>query len=565
MRYSALVRYLRLVGRMALVTVPLVAGGFIWQAAAAREGSHVFDQVVTLVSERFVDTLDSGAIYEKAAEGLVHELNDPYTELLPPKRLTEFSRRTGGRYGGVGMEIADVGGSIIVNRVFPHTPAGESGVLEGDRIIGIDTASTRGWKVTQVSETLVGTPGTKVTVKFARPGVAEPIVFHFTRAIIQVPAVPFDLMLDGKIGYIPLLQFNESAAEDVEAALQRLVDQGAKGVILDLREDPGGILDQALAVSNLFLREGQEIASVRGRNTPPQVYTAKERPVLPTLPLVVLVDGGSASASEIVAGALQDHDRALIVGTTSFGKGLVQTLFPLDGGYALKMTTAKWYTPSGRSIQKERKLLPDGELVEVHPDSLENTPIGQPASRTRKITIDGSPISVAPKDSLETDSARKARPAFKSDAGRVVYGGGAITPNVIVKAETLSTREQNFFTKTVGTKVQLFNQALSNVALDLKPSVRPDFTVQPAWRDDLYTRLQSAGVAIPRAEYDSLAPTIDRLIGDRVTRVAFGDSALKRRQLPDDVQLRRALELMERGQSQHDLFVEAQQMAAAQP
>jgi carboxyl-terminal processing protease len=565
MRHPALARYVRLVGRLALVTVPLVAGGFIWQSAATHDGSRVFDQVVTLVSERFVDTLDSGALYEKAAQGLVRELNDPYTELLPPKRLTEFSRRTGGRYGGVGMEIADVGGSIVVNRVFPHTPAGESGVLEGDRIIAIDTASTRGWKVAQISENLVGTPGTKVTVKFARPGVAEPIVFHFTRAIIQVPAVPFQIMLNGKIGYIPLQQFNESAAEDVAAALQKLEDQGAKGIILDLRDDPGGILDQALAVSNLFLRQGQEIASVRGRNTPPQVYTAKERPVLPTVPLVVMVNGMSASASEIVAGALQDHDRALIVGTTSFGKGLVQTLFPLDGGYALKMTTAKWYTPSGRSIQKERKLLPDGELVEVHPDSLENTPTGQATPKTRKITIDGSSVLAARSDSVETDSARRARPTFKSDAGRLVYGGGAITPDVIVKPETLSTREQNFFAKAVGPKTQQFAQVLSNLALDLKPAVRPDFTVQPAWRDDLYARLQSVGIAIPRAQYDSVTPTIDHLIADRVTRVAFGDSALKRRQLPDDVQLRRALELIERGQSQHDLFVEAQQMAAAQP
>jgi carboxyl-terminal processing protease len=279
-----------------------------------------------------------------------------------------------------------------------------------------------------------------------------------------------------------------------------------------------------------------------------------------------MVDGMSASASEIVAGALQDHDRALIVGTTSFGKGLVQTLFPLDGGYALKMTTAKWYTPSGRSIQKERKLLPDGELVEVHPDSLENRETGQPVPKSRKIAVDGSIIATAASpDSVESDSARRARPAFKSDAGRLVYGGGAITPDVIVKPETLSTREQNFFAKTVGPKQQQFAQALSNVALDLKPAIRSDFTVQPAWRDDLYTRLQSVGIAIPRAEYDSVTPTIDRLIANRLTRVAFGDSALKRRELPDDSQLRRALELLQRGQSQHDLFVEAQQMAAAQP
>jgi carboxyl-terminal processing protease len=289
-------------------------------------------------------------------------------------------------------------------------------------------------------------------------------------------------------------------------------------------------------VSNLFLREGQEIVSVRGRNTPPQVYTAKDRPAVPTIPMIVLINGQSASASEIVAGALQDHDRALLVGTTSYGKGLVQTLFPLDGGYALKMTTAKWYTPSGRSIQKDRKLLPDGEFVEVHPDS------------------------------SDSDSSRRARPAFKSDAGRIVYGGGAITPDVVVKPETLTTREQTFFNKEIGAKAPQLYQALANLALDLKPAVQnPNFSVSQAWRDDLYNRMQAAGISVPRVEYDSMTPDIDRMIGDRVTRVAFGDSSLKRRQLPDDVQLERAISLVERAQTQHDLFVEAQQMAAAQP
>jgi carboxyl-terminal processing protease len=521
-----------------LAVLPFVAGGFMLQArtgsGAGHEGPRVFDQVLSLVSDRFVDTLDASALYEKAAQGLVHELNDPYTELLPPKRLTDFSRRTGGRYGGIGMEIQDVGGSIVVNRVFPHTPAEDAGVIEGDRIVGIDTAVTRGWKVTQVSDYLIGTPGTKVLVKFARPGIAEPIGLHFTRAVIHVPAVPYAIMLEDKIAYIPLQQFNESASDDLEAALHRLVTrEGARGVILDLRGDPGGILDQALSVTNLFLHEGQEIVSVRGRNAAPQVYVAKEHAVLPTIPLVVLIDGLSASASEIVAGALQDHDRALIVGTTSFGKGLVQTLFPLDGGYALKMTTAKWYTPSGRSIQKERKLLADGEFVEVHPDS------------------------------LETDSARRSRPGYKSDAGRIVYGGGAITPDVVVKPDTLTTQEQNF-NKELAPKTQQVIQALSNAALDLKGKVKPDFTVQPAWRDELFTRLQNAGVAVSRAQYDSLTPYVDRLIAARVSRVAFGDSTAKRRDLQDDVQLKRATELLERGQSQRDLFAEAEQIAAAQ-
>jgi carboxyl-terminal processing protease len=223
------------------------------------------------------------------------------------------------------------------------------------------------------------------------------------------------------------------------------------------------------------------------------------------------------------------------MGTTSFGKGLVQTVFPLDAGYALKMTTAKWYTPSGRSIQKERKLLPDGEFIEVHPDS------------------------------LETDSSRKARPAFKSDAGRTVYGGGAITPDVVIKPDTLTTQQQAF-NKLIAPKIQPVLQALASLALDVKSTVKsPSFTVPPAWRDDFYGRLQKAGVAINRAQYDSMSSYVDRVIGGRVTLAAFGDSAQKRRDLDVDVQLKKAVELLQRSQTQKDLFDEAQQLAAVPP
>ncbi len=525
----------RTVALASLALVPLVAGGFALQSRVTNDGAHLFDQVFARVSDQFVDTISASSLYEKAAQGLVHELNDPYTELLAPKKSDEFQRRTGGRYGGIGMEIGDLGNSIVVVHIFPHTPAEEAGVMEGDHIINVDSASTRGWKLNNVSDSLLGRPGTKVSVKFMRPGVPDPISFRFTRAIIHVPAIPYGIMLDGKIAYVPLGVFNEDASDDLIAELHRLVNvDGAKSVILDLRDDPGGILDQALAVSNVFLKEGQELVSVRGRNVPVQVYIAKDKPAQPTIPLVVLVNSGAASASEIVAGALQDHDRALIVGTTSFGKGLVQTLFQLDGGYALKMTTAKWYTPSGRSIQKERKLLADGEFVEVHPDS------------------------------LESDSARRARPLFKSDAGRVVFGGGAITPDVVVKGDTYSTQEQAF-NRAVAVKQQQVYQALANLALDLKPQVKSEnFTVTAEWRDDLFKRFQAADVPVSRAQFDSLTPYMNRLIGARVARTVFGDSAEKRRDLDIDVQLRKAMDLLQHSPTQKELFAEAQQMASAE-
>jgi carboxyl-terminal processing protease len=240
-----------------------------------------------------------------------------------------------------------------------------------------------------------------------------------------------------------------------------------------------------------------------------------------------LTDGRSASASEIVAGALQDHDRALIVGTTSFGKGLVQSVFPLEGGYALKMTTAKWYTPNGRSIQKERKLLPSGEFVEVMPDS------------------------------LETDSARRSRPAFRSDAGRIVYGGGAITPDIIVRPDTLTTAEQKVF-NAFAPKTAEVRATLMDYALELKKGVRPDFAVQPAWREEFYRRLQAKNVTLDHAQFEQAGSEIDRLLGNTVARLAFGDSTAKRRSVSDDTQLVHAIQVLRQSQSQKDLFVIAQ-------
>ncbi len=514
-----------------IVALPLLAGGFFLQARESRDGAQLFGEVYQLVNERFVDTVGAGALYERAARGLVKELQDPYSELLSPKDLALFQRNTGGKYGGVGMQIEDQQGQITVSRVFPGTPAEAAGIAEGDRIVMVDTSSTRGWKTSQVSERLLGTPGTKVSAKFARAGISEPIAATFTRAIIKIPSIPYAITFDGKIGYIPMQQFNESTASDMAKSLQKLTAEGAKGLILDLRGNPGGYLDQALAVSNMFMAQGQEIASVRGRDAE-QHYKAERRPLAPTIPMVILTDGYTASASEIVAGALQDHDRAVILGTTSFGKGLVQTVYNLDGGWALKMTTGKWFTPSGRTIQKERKLLADGRFVETHPDS------------------------------LESDSARKARPAFKSDGGRLVYGGGAVTPDLIIRPDTFTTIEQAFI-RAIAPKSQEIYIQLYEFALGQRGKVGADFKVTPAWRDSLFRRITTAGVKVDRPMYDNAAKYMDRLIENRVARFAFGDSTAKRRDIDDDVQLRRALEILRKGPSQKELFAIAARAASS--
>src|SRR5215208_1638392 len=300
-----------------LLLIPLVAGGFFLQKSPAPGTPRLFDQVISLVANRYVDSLQGSAIFEKAAHGLVRELNDPYSELLAPKQNDEFNRSVGGRYGGVGMLLEEQKTnssvtSVVVSRVFPHTPAEEGGVQEGDRIIQVDTLPIVDSKIDKVSDALRGIAGTTVKVTFARPGVAEPVRLSFKRAVIHVPAVPFSTMLGDKVGYIPLQTFNENAADEVEAAAAKLVNEGARGIVLDLRENGGGIVEQSLAVSSLFLKRGQAIVNVRSRNAAEEVARASDEHLATQPPMVVLTDGGSASASEIVAGALQDHDRALV-------------------------------------------------------------------------------------------------------------------------------------------------------------------------------------------------------------------------------------------------------------
>jgi carboxyl-terminal processing protease len=508
--------------------LPLLAGAFILGSRSTRDSARLFDQVLQYVSVRYVDSLGTGELYEKAARGLVREIQDPYAALYSPKELSEFTASTGGRYGGLGMLVEDQEGVVVVSRVYPHTPAEAGGVREGDRIIGVEEKTTRGLKLGQVTDMLKGTPGTVVNVTFGRPGVQQPIPMKFTRAVIRIPAVPYAIMLDKKTGYIPLYQFNETAAQEVTEAVARLQKEGAKSLVIDLRGNGGGIVDEAIDISNLFLKPGVEIASVRGREGPPQLFTSRGQPLAPTIPLVIMIDGYTASASEIVAGALQDHDRALLVGTTSFGKGLVQSLYQLDGGWALKMTTAKWYTPSGRSIQKERKVV-DGQLVE------------EP-------------------DSVEGDTAKRERPVFHSDGGRVVYGGGTITPDLFVKADTLSGVEQRFL-KAVTPKSQEFYVVLYNYSMSLKDGVHPDFVVSAAWRDEFYDRLNTANVKVSRALYDSASNEVDRLLGDRIARFAFGDSTAKRRELSDDTQLVAALNLLKQVPTQKDLFLIAERQS----
>jgi carboxyl-terminal processing protease len=505
-----------------LILVPGVAGGWVLRGSLPESGARMFTQVLHIVQGAGIADLTEDETYRRAARGLLEHIDDPYAELYSPEQLATFSReQLGARYGGLGMQIEDQGGVVTVTRVFPNSPAERGGVRAGDRVLTVDGTPTRGLKLDEVSGRLIGPAGTTVDVAFGRAGVPEPIRGTYERAIINIPAVPYTLLLDGGVGYIPLHRFNESASSDVRTAMRQLAAQGATSYVLDVRGNGGGSLEEALTISNLFLPAGREISRVEYRNREPDIYTSRNVTVQQDAPMVVLTDGFSASASEIVAGALQDHDRALVLGTGSFGKGLVQQIYPLDGGWAVKLTTGKWYTPSGRSIQRDRA---------------EN----------------GAPLAA---DTLTL-------PVFRSAGGRTIYGGGGITPDLVVEPDTMDTTEQEFM-RQYGAHTQQLYIAVYDVALEVKDGLTSDFDIRPEWRDRLFTRLQAGDVPVSRAEYDRARTLIDRMLSQRVAALAFGDSAAFRRFVPYDAQLRAATELLREGRTQADVFGLAARRSAA--
>lgn len=506
----------------AVLAATFLMGGYVLPDQEARTGPDLFRDVLTLVSTRYVDTLDISEVYERAAEGLVDRLGDPYADLFSPEDMEEFTVAYEGHYAGVGMLIENQEGTPIVRRVFPNTPAERTGVQMGDRIMAVSGEPVAGWPLEKVSNALKGEPGTEVDVVFARYGVGRPIETRMTRAVVRIPAVPYATRVDGDVGYIPLLQFNETAAEEVAASIRDLQEEGVSGLVLDLRGNGGGIVEQAVQIAGMFLPEGTGVALQKERGSDDSEYRSDGDPLAPTLPLVVLIDGASASASEIVAGALQDHDRAVVIGTTSFGKGLVQTAYRVEGGYVFKMTTGQWFTPSGRSIHRDR-VLEDGRLVEVD-------------------------------DSTHFGAGRDDRPTYRSDAGRLVYGGGGIMPDLEVEPDTLTAAEEALVELLLPRSPD-FSVTVFDMAAELKGEVDRDFVIRDEWRADLYDRLIEKGIELDRPVFDAGAGYIDRILLDRIGRLAFGDAYVKERDAANDVQLMRAAEIIHQGGArQADLF-----------
>ncbi len=313
------------------------------------KGLKLFSDVIELVEKNYVDPVDSKEMIEKAIQGMVHSL-DPHSSLLPPDDFKELQLDTQGEFTGIGVSITMRNGFVTVVSPIEGTPAYKAGIKAGDKIVKVDGKPTM--KLRHAVKMIRGPKGTEVVVTIKRKGVNQPKDIKMIRDVIPVESVR-SIVLKPGYGYIWITNFRDNTTEDMVTELKRL-ESGKiplKGLILDLRDNPGGLLNQSIKISDLFLEKGK-ILSIKGRlkkNT--QIFEAKPNGSDRSYPMVVLINGGSASASEIVAGALQDHKRALILGTVSFGKGSVQTVEPLRDGYGLKLTIARYYTPSGRSIQ----------------------------------------------------------------------------------------------------------------------------------------------------------------------------------------------------------------------
>ncbi len=386
-----------------LVLIVLLGAGWVFNNDRVQAvGEQQYDlkllqQVVERIRARYVDDLNEGEAIDAAIRGMLGTL-DPYTEFLEKKQNDEMKMmQIQGKYGGLGIKITKQEDALGIVALFDDTPAYDVGLQTGDRIVSIEGESTADIDVSQAADLLRGSPGTSVTISVSREGEEAFIDYTLTRAIITIPVIPYQGMLEGDIGYIKLNQFTEEASDVVEQALKQLGDQGARGYIFDLRGNPGGLLEQAVGVAGKFLPEDCLVVYTMGRpGSDRRPYHASDTFTLDSAPLVVLVDRYSASASEIVAGAIQDWDRGVVAGQPTFGKASVQQIFPMNKGTALKITTARYYTPSGRLIQKTRE------------------------SRNEPGASNPS----------QDDSEEPERETYQTNIGRTVYGGGGITPDM---------------------------------------------------------------------------------------------------------------------------------------
>ena len=535
--------------RYVLLLVFVAAGSFMLGNAADRT-IHAADNiysstkllmgVLSLVTDNYVEEVESGELIYAAIDGML-EVLDPHSSFLSKESFAEMGERFSGNFYGIGIEFDVLDGFLYVISVIDGSPSEAVGLQSGDRIVRIDGESAIGIKHDEVRHRLRGEKGTRVDVTIERAGVEERFDVTITRDRIPIRSVRTAIMLEDQTGYIQLIRFAKTTSRELENALDKLQQDGMERLILDLRGNSGGYLDQAVEVSSKFIPEGRVIVKTMGRNrSSNQTFHSLSGVYHRDMPLVILLDHRSASASEIVAGAVQDWDRGVIAGTRSFGKGLVQTLFAephLSDGSALKLTTARYYTPSGRMIQRDYKNKSYREYIE--------------GSFSESGEADGEAVSAEDGENAEdADGAdQPARPEYATASGRTVYGDGGISPDVEIK---VPKRNYPFVIGTYRGWVP-FDRAcfeFANTYGATRPDLRDDFDtflnefqVDDAMLEAFKTQVRASGKSFSDDDFSADLDAIGLQLKRALARNLWGDEEASRVAAAGDEQLQQALGL----------------------
>ncbi|MCL7985419.1 MAG: S41 family peptidase [marine benthic group bacterium] len=526
----------RMITMVAVAATVVVSGGWVVQETGfgPEIGRGIFEAVRLNVARNYVEPIGGDELYDMAIDGLLRELGDPYAAFIRPE--DQRSALLTNNYGGVGMRIIAHDDGIVVLEVLPNSPSSRLDMRRLDLITAVDGRSTAGWTQEEAIDALRGPSGESVQVTVRRAG--EPVALErsILRDDVHILAVESLLLSDG-VGYARLATFSQASRRELEAAVTDLIAAGATSLILDFRWNQGGILREAVEIADLFLDRGESVVDTRARDPrDSQSFAAPGADRYPGLPIVVLVNGWSASASEIVAGALQDHDRALVLGTRTFGKGVMQSVFQLDGGNYLRLTTGTWFTPSGRSIHRKR----DDEgshsfgLGSEDFDAAVAEAVGWGG-----IEPPGG-VSGTPGDTTDV-------PMYRTDAGRPVYGGGGIVPDVIVYADTSTLRERELSERLREEDVRLPDLALRYaIGLALVGDLPElDDAVTPSVRQgfDRYVESASDGT-IDASDLDLARDPIDGLLAREIARVSGGEVASLRVAVERSAEVREARNLL---------------------